>query len=80
MFVRKDSLGELSDTRRGLLAQEDMLRFRLKFSQGLTNASDEHVLTPINMKFYSVDFEPLGILVMQTGNLWTPYNGTKLSP
>jgi len=32
MFVRKDSLGELSDTRRGLLAQEDMLRFRLKFS------------------------------------------------
>jgi len=32
MFVRKDSLGELSDTRRGLLAQEDMLRLRLKFS------------------------------------------------
>jgi hypothetical protein len=25
------------------------------------------------MKFYSVDFEPLGIRAMQTGNLWTPY-------
>jgi hypothetical protein len=60
---------ELSDTSRGLLAQEDMLRFRLKFSQGLTNASDEHVLAPINMKFYSVDFEPLGIRAMQTGEM-----------
>jgi len=60
---------ELSDTRRWLLAQEDMLRFRLKFSQGLTNASDEHVLASINMKFYSVDFEPLGIRAMQTGEM-----------
>ena len=60
---------ELSDTSRGLLAQEDTLRFRLKFSQGLTYPSDEHVLAPINMKFYSVDFEPLGIRAMQTGEM-----------
>ena len=30
---------ELSDTRRGLLAQEDMLRFRLKFSYDNTAAT-----------------------------------------